>query len=132
MIYQDPKLNIIANSYNPIKIFIDITRMLLRFARIIMNLEMEVSALIQEIEQLIFKIIDERGTSDSLRNWLYEDYNRTYKVVDFLPKYKLLNLLNHPKITKTVEQMWMGVLDLNSMWNDDVSFILPIRNKSYS
>ena len=83
-------------------------------------------------EKFILKIIEERGSSDALRNWLYEDYNSTYKVLDFLPRYDLLNILNNPIITKTVEQMWMGTYDLNNFMTDDISYILPIKYQTYS
>ncbi|CAI2385041.1 unnamed protein product [Moneuplotes crassus] len=132
LLKQDPKLNFLANCYNPIKIFIDIARMLRRINEIFHNFEEEVKNLTSEFEGVIIKIINERESSDHLRNWLYEDYNSSFKIVDYIAYFEFLNILNHPKMIKTVEQMWMGKYDLNTFSRADINYFLPFRNETVS
>jgi len=84
LIEQEPKINFLTSCYNPIKIFIDIIRMMMKFGEIVHNFDEDIKILIKEYEKLIIRIIEERESSDHLRNWLYEDYNHTFKVLDYI------------------------------------------------
>ncbi|CAI2358728.1 unnamed protein product [Moneuplotes crassus] len=132
LLKQEPKINFLANCYNPIKIFIDIARMLERIGQIFHNFDEEVKILTSKFEAVIIRIIDERESSDHLRNWLYQDYNSSFKILDYIAHFEFLNILNHPKMIKTVEQMWMGKYDLNIFSLSDVNYFLPFRNETLS
>lgn len=90
------------------------------------NLEEKINQTVKDIEQLILLIINEKPTTDSLKNWLYDDYDRNYKVVDYIAIHEFLEILNHPKIVKTVDTIWMGKYDLSTFVKEDLSYLVPI------
>jgi hypothetical protein len=99
---------------------------------LINNLQDQISILKDELEELMILIIDERENSDMLRTWLYEPYGTTDKVIDHLGFHKPINLLQHPKMTKTVEQIWFGIYDLTTFFRQDEDYLLPYFPPKYS
>lgn len=122
-----PEINIFTNSYNPIKLLIIVAQMLKTFSLITYNLESVFEEVMKDIEMLVVKIIEEKASSDAIRNWLYTRYDKKRLVVDILADFEFLEILNHPIIVKTVDQIWMGKYDLVEGLVFKEDFMLPLE-----
>lgn len=111
MIDIEPKLNIFANVYNPIRLFVLMVNMFKTFSKVVENIDKLFDSMFERIEKLAVIIIDKCDNPGILRNWIFDDYDSSYQVIDMLGYLDLLNILGHPKIAKIVEQLWNGNFD---------------------
>ena len=98
----------------------------------IKNLDDQILILKDELEELMILLVDEKKNSDVLRTWLYESYGSKDKIIDYIGFYKPLNLLQHPKMVKSVEQIWYGIYDIAQANKLDMNYMLPYHPLKFS
>ena len=115
-IKREPKLNLLWNCYNPIKIWVLIIDLIKSLNKTIGSSEEELKSLENEMIEIILSIVSDVEVPGILRYWLYDEINEEFKVIDLLAHLNLLSILNHAKITRTVEHIWRGTYD----WSNNV------------
>lgn len=86
--------------------------MIKNFTSITYNFSYVYDEVLKDMETLVVKIVEAKASADAVRFWLYSQYDRNHLVVDYLGTHDFFDLLNHPVIVKTVDQIWMGKYDL--------------------
>ena len=119
-----PKLNFIANSLNPLRDFVMILKLLETIDKTVVGMEEEFGTLQKALVELLTHVVDNVEPSGVLRNWLFDDFDDELKVIDYLGQFRVLDLLQHPKIVKTVEHIWYGIYD----WSKEGSFTTTIKS----
>ena len=66
-------------------------------------------------------------TLETLKNWLFDEFDEGLKVIDFLSHMNLLKVLNNNKVSKIAELIWNGNFDqLNNQTLDKEAKVSPV------
>lgn len=115
-------LNFIGNFYNPLRLFVAILKAFRAMNATVISMEQEFDMLEQELTTIMIKIIDEVETPGVLINWLYDDSDEALKVIDYLSQFRCYTFLNHSKIVKAVNHIFLGNYDWGKLSSPTVLF----------
>ena len=109
LLQQPQPINIIWNSYNPLRLITIWIKLLRIFDRIVPAMNGKIKVLEEALIDVAINIIDEINSLSALRNWLYDDLDEELKVIDYFAQLDLIRLLNLPKITQISLLIWIGI-----------------------
>lgn len=126
MLDQKPEINVIVYSSNPFKLYIEIIFLLAEIMNTTMTMHDEIYSLTAKLESIMLELVDHNETPDILRHWVLTYGFDGLLVLDLINKYQPFRLLQHPKMVKIVEQVYLGVYDYESIGNKSSNHLLPI------
>ena len=109
LLQQPQPINIIWNSYNPLRLIIIWIKLFRLLDRIVPAMNGKIKILEDALIDVAIDIIDEIDSLNVLRNWLYDDLDEELKVIDYFAQLDLIRLLNLPKITQISLLIWNGI-----------------------
>ena len=123
----DKYVNTIVNNHNPIRVIVLYIDVLKDVSVLIGQIVGTFDNLFERLEKFAVHLIDECDTPGRLRNWLYDDYDGQFLVIDYLAQLKLTQVLQNEKINVIVEEMWRGNVDARQK---GTSLIRAVRKSS--
>ena len=116
-------LNFIANFYNPLRLFVIILKAFRAMNATVISMDQEFEELEKQLTTMMLSIIDEVEVPGVLINWLYDDSDESLKVIDYLSQYRCYTFLNHSKIIKAVNHIYLGNYDWGRYSSPKVLFL---------
>ena len=111
LLEQPLHINIIWNSYNPLRLIIILIKLMRNLDDAVFSLGGELKALEEDLVNMAIVIINQIDSLSDLRIWLYEEIDEELKVIDYLALLDLIRVLNLPKIAKISLSIWAGTYD---------------------